>query len=232
MAWKIVGTAMMAAGLLGCSVHSQAPVRQVAYDFSDHAYYDRDFAPSPNYSEAQGYYGQAWVAPVAYGHAHTDCGCGHDHAGSAAPTGRGGHAETATPSRDERRPARPRVDFDSDRDGSTASGRVDRTPAAPSASDARDASNASDASDASRDGSRTRPRFTTSRPAAPASEGEGRAEPAARARPTSPRPEVARPAEAQSRRAAPAARPTFAAAAAADGRRSSKTAGDDRIARR
>jgi hypothetical protein len=144
MAWKIVSAAMMAAGLLGCSVHSQAPIRQVAYDFSDHAYYDRDFAPSPNYAEGQGYYGQAWAAPVAQQHvhvSHVEGSCGCDHEGHAAPS--------ATNDREEpRRAARPRVDFGGDRDGSVASGRVNE----------RDA-------DTSDDSSRRRPRFTTSRPA-------------------------------------------------------------------
>lgn len=221
MAWKIVSAAMMAAGLLGCSVHSQAPIRQVAYDFSDHAYYDRDFAPSPNYAEGQGYYGHAWAAPVAQqqhvhvSHVEGSCGCDHDHEGHAAPSARGNDDESATNDREEpRRAARPRVDFDGDRDGSVASGRVNE----------RDA-------DTSDDSSRRRPRFTTSRPAASstssASEGEGRAEPAAR--PVSTRPEVSRPAEAQSRRAAPAAgRPM----AAPEARRSMKTSGDDRIAGR
>src|SRR5688500_10258644 len=115
MAWKIVGTAMMAAALLGCSVHSQAPIKQVAYDFSDHAYYDRDFAPSTNYAVAYGYQVHAWVKHVAhnsYGHAQGSCGCGHEHADRLAS--RGGHADsTAEGGRDEpRSPDRPRVDYD------------------------------------------------------------------------------------------------------------------------
>jgi hypothetical protein len=202
----VLGAAMMATGLLGCSVHSQAPIRQVAYDFSDHAYYDRDFAPSPNYADAHGYYGQAWVTPVAHQHVHVDasCGCSHGqpshaaHAGHAAPSSHDGHAEGAA---DPRRPARPQVDRS--RDGSTASGRVDER--APSASD---------------DSSRSRPRFTTSA----ASEGEGRAEPAARpTRPEATRPAATRPTEA--RRAAPG-RPMV------EDRRGMKSPGDDRIAGR
>lgn len=214
MAWKIIGAAMMATGLLGCSIHTQAPIQQVAYDFSDHAYYDRDFAPSPNYADAQGYYGQAWIAPVAHQHVHVDasCGCSHDqagHAGHAAPNSRGGYAESAT-AEDPRRPARPRVD--GSRDGSVASGRVEERAPQAAASD---------------DSSRRRPRFTTSRPAV--SESEGRAEPAAR--PVSTRPEVApaRPAQAQNRRSAPAAgRPMVAP----EVRRTPTHQADDRIARR
>jgi hypothetical protein len=41
--------AMMAASLLGCSVHIQAPIKEVAYDFSDRDFYDRGYAPSPDY---------------------------------------------------------------------------------------------------------------------------------------------------------------------------------------
>jgi len=133
MAWKIVSAAMMAAGLLGCSVHSQAPIRQVAYDFSDHAYYDRDFAPSPNYAEGQGYYGHAWAAPVGQqqhvhvSHVEGSCGCDHD--------ARGNDNESATNDHEEpRRAARPRVDFDGDRDGSVASGRVNERDGKPMAS--------------------------------------------------------------------------------------------------
>jgi hypothetical protein len=206
----VVGAAMMATGLLGCSVHSQAPIRQVAYDFSDHAYYDRDFAPSPNYADAQGYYGQAWVTPVAHQHVHVDasCGCSHgqpSHAGHAAPSSHDGYAEGAA---DPRRPARPQVDFDRDRNA--ASGRVDERAPQAAASD---------------DSSRSRPRFTGARPA---SEGEGRAEPAARpTRPAASRPEATRPTEA--RGSAPAAgRPMVAP----EGRRGMKSPGDDRIARR
>jgi hypothetical protein len=33
----------------GCAIHSTAPIKEVAYDFSDADFYDRDYAPSPNY---------------------------------------------------------------------------------------------------------------------------------------------------------------------------------------
>lgn len=38
----------MSAG--GCAIHSQAPIKEVAYDFSDADFYDKDYAPSPNYA--------------------------------------------------------------------------------------------------------------------------------------------------------------------------------------
>lgn len=36
----------------GCAIHTQAPVKEVAYDFSDHDFYDRAYAPSPDYAGA------------------------------------------------------------------------------------------------------------------------------------------------------------------------------------
>jgi hypothetical protein len=33
----------------GCAIHSQGPVKEVAYDFSDGVLYDRAYAPSPEY---------------------------------------------------------------------------------------------------------------------------------------------------------------------------------------
>ncbi len=33
----------------GCAVHAQGPIKEVAYDFSDADFYDRDYAPSPAY---------------------------------------------------------------------------------------------------------------------------------------------------------------------------------------
>jgi hypothetical protein len=38
------------AGLTGCSIRLQAPIREVAYDFSDRDFYDRAYAPSPTYA--------------------------------------------------------------------------------------------------------------------------------------------------------------------------------------
>jgi hypothetical protein len=34
----------------GCAIHSQAPIKEVAYDFSDADFYDKDYAASPNYA--------------------------------------------------------------------------------------------------------------------------------------------------------------------------------------
>lgn len=39
-----------AAGASGCSFRIQAPIREVAYDFSDRDFYDRSYAPSPTYA--------------------------------------------------------------------------------------------------------------------------------------------------------------------------------------
>jgi len=36
--------------LAGCSLRVQAPIREVAYDFSDRDFYDRAYAPSPAYA--------------------------------------------------------------------------------------------------------------------------------------------------------------------------------------
>lgn len=51
-----IGGALMAAMLLaatGCSIRMQAPIQKVAYDFSDHDFYDRAYAPSPAYASVQ-----------------------------------------------------------------------------------------------------------------------------------------------------------------------------------
>ena len=42
----------VAAVLGGCSLRIQAPIREVAYDFSDRDFYDRSYAPSPTYAPA------------------------------------------------------------------------------------------------------------------------------------------------------------------------------------
>lgn len=128
MAWKIVGTAAMAAALLGCSVHTQSPVRYVAYDFSDHAYYDRGYAPSPSYAAAPGYY-EAGASMENDGCPYSprgesaggDCDCEPDHseAGTSnrrpAIASRGGHDRDDAEHRDDaRRPSRPRINTDAD----------------------------------------------------------------------------------------------------------------------
>ena len=35
----------------GCAIHSQAPIKEVAYDFSDADFYDRAYAASPVYED-------------------------------------------------------------------------------------------------------------------------------------------------------------------------------------
>jgi hypothetical protein len=37
---------------LGCAIHTQAPIKEVAYDFSDYYFYDRAYAPSPQYAQS------------------------------------------------------------------------------------------------------------------------------------------------------------------------------------
>jgi hypothetical protein len=53
MVAKLAGAVVMAALLTGCSIRIQAPIREVAYDFSDHDFYDRAYAPSPVYAPTQ-----------------------------------------------------------------------------------------------------------------------------------------------------------------------------------
>ncbi len=50
MVAKLAGVVVMATLLAGCSIRVQAPIREVAYDFSDHDFYDRAYAPSPVYA--------------------------------------------------------------------------------------------------------------------------------------------------------------------------------------
>jgi hypothetical protein len=52
--------AMLGAMTTGCAIHNQAPIKEVAYDFSDRDFYDRSYAPSPVYGD---------VAPQTSGHA-------------------------------------------------------------------------------------------------------------------------------------------------------------------
>jgi hypothetical protein len=40
----------------GCAIHSQGPIREVAYDFSDAHFYDRAYAPSPQYLSSPQYF--------------------------------------------------------------------------------------------------------------------------------------------------------------------------------
>jgi len=49
---RLGGAVLVAAVLGGCSLRIQAPIREVAYDFSDRDFYDRSYAPSPTYAAA------------------------------------------------------------------------------------------------------------------------------------------------------------------------------------
>ena len=48
-ALSVAVLAVMGSMATGCAIHSQAPIKEVAYDFSDADFYDKDYAPSPNY---------------------------------------------------------------------------------------------------------------------------------------------------------------------------------------
>ncbi|HHH12047.1 MAG TPA: hypothetical protein ENK23_08265 [Sorangium sp.] len=49
----VLALAAFASVSAGCAIHQQAPIREVAYDFSDHQFYDRAYAPSPAYASAE-----------------------------------------------------------------------------------------------------------------------------------------------------------------------------------
>jgi hypothetical protein len=52
----VAGVTLTAAvGLLstGCSIRTQAPIKEIAYDFSDRDFYDRAYATSPQYAEME-----------------------------------------------------------------------------------------------------------------------------------------------------------------------------------
>ena len=51
VAMTAVALAMMTALGAGCAIHSQSPIKEIAYDFSDADFYDRAYAPSPQYAE-------------------------------------------------------------------------------------------------------------------------------------------------------------------------------------
>jgi len=48
----VLALALAVSFMAGCSVHLQAPIKEVAYDFSDADFYDRAYAPSPTYENA------------------------------------------------------------------------------------------------------------------------------------------------------------------------------------
>ncbi len=55
----LLAVGMMAGLSSGCAIHLQAPIKEVAYDFSDRDFYDRAYAPSPQYED-----GDAVLAPL------------------------------------------------------------------------------------------------------------------------------------------------------------------------
>jgi len=50
--------AIATAAAAGCAIRTTAPIREVAYDFSDYDFYDRAYAPSPRYAETYVEYGE------------------------------------------------------------------------------------------------------------------------------------------------------------------------------
>ena len=59
MVTKLAAAVVMTAMLAGCSISVQAPIREVAYDFSDRDFYNRAYAPSPVYASTP-----AQAAPI------------------------------------------------------------------------------------------------------------------------------------------------------------------------
>ena len=58
--WGVVLSALCLAaaatfGLGGCAIHMQAPIEEVAYDYSDSDFYDRAYAPTPQYRQVGAY---------------------------------------------------------------------------------------------------------------------------------------------------------------------------------
>ena len=51
---SLVVTAVIACLLGGCTLEQRVPVREVALDFSDHDFYDRAYAPSPDWRTPPG----------------------------------------------------------------------------------------------------------------------------------------------------------------------------------
>ncbi|MBW2453495.1 MAG: hypothetical protein JRI68_03245 [Deltaproteobacteria bacterium] len=48
----------------GCAIHTQGPIKEVAYDFSDRDFYDRSYSPSPNYQPVHLGHGAPLQAPA------------------------------------------------------------------------------------------------------------------------------------------------------------------------
>ncbi len=62
LAMVAVALSMTAVGA-GCAIHAQSPIKEIAYDFSDADFYDRAYAPSPQYAEGYVEY-QEDLAPL------------------------------------------------------------------------------------------------------------------------------------------------------------------------
>ena len=60
----LVGLLAVASVATGCAIHTQAPIREVAYDFSDRDFYDRSYAPSPTYQHEHKGHGAPLNAPA------------------------------------------------------------------------------------------------------------------------------------------------------------------------
>jgi hypothetical protein len=46
-------SAVTAISALGCTIQSRNGIKEVPYDYSDYAYYDKPFATSPDYRQAE-----------------------------------------------------------------------------------------------------------------------------------------------------------------------------------
>ena len=60
----LVGLLAVTSVATGCAIHTQAPIKEVAYDFSDRDFYDRSYAPSPTYQCAHAGHGAPLHAPA------------------------------------------------------------------------------------------------------------------------------------------------------------------------
>ena len=60
----LVGLLAVTSVATSCAIHTQAPIKEVAYDFSDRDFYDRSYAPSPTYQRAHAGHGAPLHAPA------------------------------------------------------------------------------------------------------------------------------------------------------------------------
>ena len=127
----MAGASIAALFSIGCSIHAQAPIREVAYDYSDYAFYDRSYAPSPNYAAAYDGYYVADPAPAKAKTVATGSCSGEDGAKADLPGRqyRPAHADVTNDPRTRTRRPRVRVEptagnrIDGD-DGATAPAKV------------------------------------------------------------------------------------------------------------